>query len=56
MSGEGSDEADEEDEEVAVAASGSEVVDWDAPDELPLHERGFMRRDRERRLKAGWNY
>ena len=49
---EGSNKVDKEDKEVAVAASGSKVVNWDALDELPLHKRGFMRRDRERRLKA----
>ena len=52
ISREGSNKADKEDKEVAVAASGSKVVNWDALDKLPLHKRGFMRRDRERCLKA----
>jgi hypothetical protein len=44
----------EEEGEVAVADNSSEVINWDAPDDLPFHERGFMRRDKERRLKASW--
>ena len=52
MSREGSNKADKEDKEVAVAASSSKVVNQDALDKLPLYKQGFIRRDRERCLKA----